>query len=67
MQVKNNDLDYLIDPAFRNIHRLFVLLIENNNEDPARDSFDEYCMPSVEIKYLMHSLTINHFLSASKK
>ena len=49
-QTKNNNLDYLIDPTFRNINRLFVLSLKNGNDDPTRDSFDEYYMPLVEIK-----------------
>ena len=46
---KNNNLDYLIDPTLSNINRLFALLCKNGNDDPMRDSFDEYYMPSVEI------------------
>ena len=36
-QPKNNTLDYLIDPTFMNINRLFVLLLKNVNDDPARN------------------------------
>ena len=49
-QPKNNNLDYLIDPAFRNINRLFVLSFKNGNSDPTRDSFDKYYMALEEIK-----------------
>ena len=49
-QTKNNNLDYLIDPTFRNINRLFVFSFKNDNNDPTRDSFDKYYMPLVEIK-----------------
>ena len=49
-QPKNNNLDYLIDPAFRNINRLFVLLFKNGANDPTRDFFDKYYMLLVEIK-----------------
>ena len=49
-QPKNNNLDYLFDPTFRNINRLFVLPFKNGNNDPTRNSFDEYYMPLVEIK-----------------
>ena len=49
-QIKNNNLDYLIDSTFRNINRFFVLSFENGNDDPTRDCFDEYYMPLVEIK-----------------
>ena len=49
-QTKNNNLDYLTDPTFRNINRLFVLSFKNGNDDLARNSFDKYYMPLVEIK-----------------
>ena len=49
-QPKNNNLDYLIDPTFRSINRLFVLSFKNGNNDPTRDSFNKYCMTLVEIK-----------------
>ena len=49
-QPKNNNLDYLIDPEFRNIDRLFVLSFGNGDNNPMRDSFDKYYMPLVEIK-----------------
>ena len=49
-QTKNNNLDYLIDPTFRNVNRLFVLSFKNDNDDPTRDSFDEYYMPLIETK-----------------
>ena len=41
-QPKNNNLDYLIDPTFRNINRLFALSFKNNSNDPTRYSFDKY-------------------------
>ena len=41
----------MIDPTFRNINRLFVLSFKNGDNDPTRDSFDEYQIPLlVEIK-----------------
>ena len=49
-QPKNNNLDYLIDPTFRNINSFFVLSFKNGNNDPTRDSFEKYYMPLVEIK-----------------
>ena len=49
-QPNNNNLDYLIDPTFRNINRFFVLLFKNGNNDCARYSFDKYYMLLVEIK-----------------
>ena len=49
-QTKNSNLDYLIDPTFRNVNRLSVLSFENGNDDAMTDSFDEYYMSLVEIK-----------------
>ena len=49
-QTKSNNLDYLIDPIFRNINRLFVISFKNGNDDPTINSFDKYHMPLVEIK-----------------
>ena len=50
-QSKNNNLDYLIHPTFKNINRLLVLSFKNGNNDPTRNSFERYYMPFVEIKY----------------
>ena len=49
-QPKNSNLDYLNDPTFRNIKRLFVISFKNGNDNPTRNSFDKYYMPLVEIK-----------------
>ena len=38
----------MIDPAYRNINRLYFHL--KNGNDPTRDSFDKYYMPIVEVK-----------------
>ena len=48
---KKNDLDYLIDPTFRNINRLFVLWFKNGIDDPTSNSFNKYYMPLIEVKY----------------
>ena len=45
-----NDLDYLIDPIFKNINRLFVLSFKNGNNDLKRNSFDNYYITLVKIK-----------------
>ena len=50
MQPKSNKLDYMIDPAFSNINRLFVLSFEKGDSDPKKDSFDKHYMPLVDIK-----------------
>ena len=49
-QPKKNNLDYMTDPKFRNINRLFVLSFKNGDNDPTRGSFDKYYMPLVEMK-----------------
>ena len=41
---KNNNLSYLIDPAFNKVNRLFVLSIENEND---RTSFSQHYVPNV--------------------
>ena len=46
-QTKNNNLNYLIDPTFSKVQRLFVLSFPNEDD---RTSFSKYYMPIVEIK-----------------
>ena len=46
-QTKTNNLNYLIDPAFNKVNRLFVLSFENEED---RTSFSKYYTPKVEIK-----------------
>ena len=46
-QTKNNNLNYLIDPTFTNVNRLFLLSFGNEND---RTSLSEYYVPKVEIK-----------------
>ena len=57
-QPKNNNLDYLIDPTFRNINRWSILSLKNGNNVPTRNSFDKYYMPLAEIKYF-NALIVN--------
>ena len=46
-QTANNNLNYLIDPTFGNVNRLFVLSFEIEED---RISFSNYDVPKVEIK-----------------
>ena len=39
IQSNNNNLNYLIDPTFTNVNRLFVLSFSRNNNTDNRDSF----------------------------
>ena len=54
IQNNNNNLNYLIDPTFTNVNRLFVLsferIEENNTEKDYIDSFSHYYVPKVQIK-----------------
>ena len=55
VQSNNNNLNYLIDPTFTKVNRLFVLsferIEENNVKKDHRDSFAHYYVPNVEIKH----------------
>ena len=46
-QTKINNLNYLLDPTFTNVNRLFALTFENEDD---RTSFSKYYLPKVEIK-----------------
>ena len=50
IQPQNNNLNYLVDPTFRNVNRLFVLSFSRNNAGHNRDSFSHYYVPSIKIK-----------------
>ena len=47
IQVQNRYLDFLIDPSFQGINRLFVLLCK---DDDGRESHKKYYVSTVEIK-----------------
>ena len=44
---QNPNLNHLIEPSFQGVNRLFVLAFENDDD---RTSYDEYYLPTVEIK-----------------
>ena len=56
IQPQNNNFNYLIDPTFTNVSRLFVLSFGRNIIADDRDSFSGCYLPKVEIKDLMSSL-----------
>ena len=39
----------MIDPTYKNINRLFIVLCTNGDNDPTTSSSDKYYMPLVEI------------------
>ena len=47
-QAWNRHLDYLIDPSFQEVNRLFVLSFE---DDDGRESHEQYYLATLEIKY----------------
>ena len=49
IQTKTNNFNYLIDPTFYKVNRLFVLSFENEDD---RTSYSKYYTPKVEIKDL---------------
>ena len=46
-QTATNNLNFLIDPTFTNVNKLFVLVFPNEED---RRSFSKYYTPTVEIK-----------------
>ena len=50
VQPKNNNLNYLIEPTFTNVNRLFVLLFTRTNIRDYRNVFSNYYVPDAEIK-----------------
>ena len=50
IQPQNNNLNYLIDPTFTNVNKLFVLPFSRNNNNDSRYSYTNYYVPKVEIK-----------------
>ena len=52
-KTKNYTLDYLIDPKFRNINRLFALSFKNGDDDPTKRFFDEYYMALIKFKGIL--------------
>ena len=62
-QTKNNNLNYLIDPTFTNVNRLFVLSFENKND---RTSFSKYYLLKVELKHFNVLIDGKLFFEMSK-
>ena len=46
-QTWNRDLDFLIDPSFQGVNRIFVLSLEDRR---VRENYEQYFLPTVEIK-----------------
>ena len=48
VQPQNNNLNYLIDPTFTSVDRLFVLSFPRNNNTDSRNSFSNYYVPKIK-------------------
>ena len=48
IQPQNNNLNYLIDPTFTNVDRLFVLSFTRNNAGDNRGSFSHYYVQTLK-------------------
>ena len=49
VQPQSNNLNYLINPTFTNVNRLFVLFFPRNGNLDSRYSCPNYNVPKVEI------------------
>ena len=63
-QVKNRFLDFLIDPSFQGLNRLFVLSFK---DDDSQENHEQYHLSTVEIKDLKKKLQINSNRFKAKK
>ena len=48
IQPQNNKLNYLLDPTFTNVNRLFVLSFTRDNAGNNRDSFSNYYLSNLD-------------------
>ena len=49
IQPKNNNFNYLINPTFTNVNKLFVLSFPRNNNTDSRCPYSNYYVPKVKI------------------
>ena len=50
IQPQNNSLNYLIDPTFTNVNRLFVLYFPRNTNTDSGYSYSNYYVPKIRIR-----------------
>ena len=67
IQSNNNNSNYLIDPTYTNVNRLFVFSFariagEDNSAKDCRNSFPHYYVPNVRIKDFNVLIDGKHFL-----
>ena len=57
-------LDFLIDPIFQEVNRLFVLPCENEED---WDSYKKYYLPTIEIQYYNFMIDRRSFFGSNSK
>ena len=67
IQPQYNNLNYLIDPTFTYVNRLFVLLFTRDNAGDKRDTFPHYYVSNVEIKIFNVLIDKKHFFDLPVK
>ena len=50
MLARNQNLNYLIEPSFQGLNKLFFLAFEHDNDNDRRISNKRYYIPNIEIK-----------------
>ena len=63
-QVRNNNLNYLIDPTFTNVNRLFVLYFKNENY--SFENENDLCLICIKMKTqkIVNSLSVSEKLNS---
>ena len=64
IQTLATDLDYLIDPSFQEVNRLFVLSFENKD---ARAEYKRHFLPTAQIKHYIVTIDGQNFFNKPVK
>ena len=67
IQPQNSNLNYLIDPTFTSVNRLFVLSFPRNNNTDGRYSFSNYYVPKVKVNDFVVLIDGKSFFDLSVK
>ena len=67
IQPQNNNLNYLIDPTFTSVNKLFALSFPRNNNTDSRYSFSNYYVPKVKVNDFNVLIDGKSFLDLSVK
>ena len=67
IQPQNNNLNYLTDPPFTSVNRLFVLSFPRNNNTDSRYSFSNYYVPKVKVNDFKVLIDGKNFFDLSVK